>query len=181
MLTPGESVFGAIPSFSHTGRQVAFAEWALDSRSQAFSYPRIAVLDLASSRKTYLTSGERECWRPVFSPTDTELAYIEKSTDGQFDVQLYDLTTGVQTRLTETPYDEWDPQFTPDGRAVVYAAKANGSWDLFTIDISTRQVTRLTTTRGDEWDPFVSPDGRRLLYGGRFGSFEVILERAFAR
>jgi len=180
VLTEGDNVFGAIPTFSRTGRQVAFAEWSFDPAAKAFTQPRIVVLELASRTKTYLTSGENECWRPVFSPTDTEIAFIEK-TDGQFDLKIFDLTTGEQVRLTATPFDEWDPQFTPDGSAVVFAAKPDGNWDLFAIDLATRQLTRFTKTRGDEWDPAVSPDGMRLLYGGRFGSFEVILERALSR
>ena len=177
-LTPGDSLFGAIPTFSRTGRQLAFAEWSVDSSVQAFSQPQIAVLELASGTKTLLTSSQLESWRPVFSHTDTELAFIQRI-DGQFDILLYDLTKGSQTNLTNTPYDEWDPQYTPDGQSVVYAANPDGNWDLFSMELSTRQVRRLTTTRGDEWDPTFSPDGRRLLYGGRFGSFQVVLERPF--
>lgn len=174
-LTPESATFGAIPSFSHTGRQVAFAEWHFDTALQAFTHPRIAVLDLTSSRKTYLTDGHRESWRPVFSPTDTQLAFIEQS-EGQFDLQLLDLTTGIRSRLSDTTHNEWDPQFTPDGRSLVYAANPDGNWDLFRLELPTRKTTRITKTRGDEWDPAVSPDGHRLLYGGRFGSFHGILE-----
>jgi Tol biopolymer transport system component/lysophospholipase L1-like esterase len=179
VLTPGDTLFGAIPSFSRTGRQVAFAEWTYDQTAKGFTQPRIVVLELASGKKTYLTSGEHEAWRPVFSPTDTEVAFIERA-GGQIDVHVFDLTTGTRSRLTDTPYDEWDPQFAPDGRTIVYAARADGNWDLFKIDIATREVTRITQTRGDEWDPVISPDGRRLLYGARFGSFEGILEQGFA-
>lgn len=173
-LTPEPLAFGAIPSFSHTGRQIAMAEWGVDPSTNTLANPRITVMDLTSKRRTYLTDGSRECWRPVFSPTDTKLAFIEQR-DGQFDLKLLDLTTGIETTLTTTPYDEWDPQFTPDGRRIVYAARADGNWDLFMMDISTGEMARLTATRGDEWDPAVSPDGRTLLYGGRFGSFDVIL------
>lgn len=176
VLTPGDDTFGAIPTFSRTGRQVVFAEWRLGTSGLAFTPPKIVVLELASGKKTSLSSGERETWRPVFSPTDTAVAFIERFGE-QFDLQLYDLTTGAVTRLTDTPYDEWDPQFTPDGRSLVFAGKADNNWDLFRMDLATRRVDRLTKTRGDEWDPAISPDGKRLLYGGRFGSVEVILER----
>ena len=179
VLTPGDDLSGAIPSFSRTGRQIVYAEWTYDQTAKGFTQPRIVVRELASGKKTYLTSGEHEAWRPVFSPTDTEVAFIER-VNGQFDLHVFDLTRGTRSRLTDTPYDEWDPQFTPDGRSLVYAAKADGNWDLFRIDLATRELTRITRTRGDEWDAAVSPDGMRLLYGGRFGSFEGILERPFS-
>jgi lysophospholipase L1-like esterase len=180
VLTPGEDLFGAIPSFSRTGRQVVFAEWAFDRSSMQFTQPRIAVLDIASGKKSYLTSGQEEAWRPVFSPTDTAVVFIER-VHGNFALKLFDLTPGTQTQLTETGYDEWDPQWAPDGGSIVYAAKADGNWDLFSVEVSTHSVSRITSTRGDEWDPFLSPDGKRLLYGGRFGSFEGILERPIGR
>ena len=173
VLTPEPDVFGAIGTFSHSDLKVAYAEWHR-RESNTYSLPRIVVLSLLDGSKQYITSEDRDCWRPVFSPDDRFLAYIARS-KGQFDLFLYDLETGLERRLTETPFDEWDPQFGPYGHQVVYAARTDGNWDLYLHNLEVGFSTRLTSTKGDEWDPtFTSAE--TILFAGRFGSLEAIFQ-----
>ena len=173
VITGDPNVFGAIPVFSPSNIRVAYAEWSF--RGSDATLPRIAVFDLTTGEKSYLTRTDQESWRPIFSPDERRLAYIAKS-NGQFDVYVHDFGTGQATRLTNTEFDEWDPQFTPDGARLVFAAKEDGNWDLFAYDLESRGCERLTKTKGDEWDPSVSSDGRELLFAGRFGSLEAIFK-----
>ncbi len=170
VLTPGRYQFGAIATFSRSNREVAYAEWTYDPHSEKYSNARIALLNVLTGRKTFLTADDREAWRPVFTPDGRSVVYIAtpKGKKG-FDLYQYDLEEGRERRLTDTPFDEWDPQVSPDGSRVVYAAKPDGNWDLFLHELSTGRTVRLTKTKGDEWDPSFAPDGSSVIFAGRFG------------
>jgi Tol biopolymer transport system component len=175
VLTSAASTYGAIPSFSPTGEDVAYAQWQFES-SGVPTPPRITIHHLVTGQETIVTKPGIEAWRPTFSPDGTRLAYIAKS-DGQFDLYSLDRSTAHEARLTRTAFDEWDPSFTPDGHRLIYAAHAADNWDLFALRISDGETTRLTDSLGDEWDPHVSPDGQWLLYAARFGLMEGLLQK----
>lgn len=177
-ITGNDSEFGAIPTFSPSNKQIAYALWHADGKPDGYSLPQIVVRDFNSSQVTLVTNGQRENWRPVFSPDERELVYISRI-DDQFDLFAYDFSTKVERRLTNTPFDEWDPQFSPNGYQLVYAAQADGNWDLFVMDLRDSSVTRLTRTKGDEWDPSVSPDGKTLIFAGSFGLLEAVYSMDF--
>lgn len=177
-LTPEDSHYGAIPTFSPSGGQVAYAGWEHDLETKTLSLPKILVKDLETQELTSVTDGRDECWRPVFSPNSNQLIYIKK-TDDQFDLFAFDLLSGVERRLTDTPHDEWDPQFTPDSKHVVFAAHPEDNWDLFLLDLQDNSTIRLTQTIGHEWDPSVSPDGSTILFAGSFGFLEAVFSMPF--
>lgn len=174
-LTSEPNVFGAIPSFSRSNLQIAYAEWTYDEASRGFSPPRIVILDVNLGTKAYITPLGRESWRPVFAPNGASLYYISKI-NGQFDLFAYELASGVERQLTHTSFDEWDPQVSPDGTRLVYAAHEDDNWDLYSFDLTTGNQRRLTKTKGDEWDPSFAPDGRSILFAGRFGLTDAMYE-----
>lgn len=171
-LTSEPDTFGAIPTFSPSNLQVAYAEWTRETAGQ-LSNPQIVVLDLLTGTKRYLTPPGSEAWRPVFSPKEDEVSYIRKLGE-QFEIFSFNLKSGVERQLTDTPFDEWDPRYSPDGSALYYAARPDDNWDLFMLDLVTGSTRRLTRSIGDEWDPAPSADGRELWFAGRFGSLEAI-------
>ena len=52
--------------------------------------------------------------------------------------------------MTQTAFDEWDPQISSDGNRIVYAARKNGNWDLFLRDIAR------------DWQAVDQDEGRRM-------------------
>jgi len=180
VLTSGPQEFGAIPFLDRANRYVAFAEWRELEKPSQLTNPVIAVQDLESGHRKYVTEDRYESWRPAFSPDGGRLVFIAKPT-GQFDLYVHDLVSGETRQLTATPYDEWDPSFSESGQTVVYAARKDGNWDLFTVDIQSGLEQRLTHSKGDEWDPVFAPDDRSVYFAGEFGAFAGIYELAVSR
>ena len=59
------------------------------------------------------------------------------------------LATGEQRPLTTSPFDEREPDFTPDGRAVVFATNRTGHYCLWSIALDGGVETQLTEESGD--------------------------------
>lgn len=166
-LTEEASTFNSIPSFSHDGNLIVYAEW--QSHNGKLSDPYIVLHELRSDYKKSIRINNQECWRPILSPDNKTIYFISKQTKKPFDIYSYNILSNKTQNLTRTPFDEWDPTISNDGKWLAYSAKVEDNWDLFLLNLESNKVTRLTKTKGDEWDPSFSNCGKYLYYAGTFG------------
>ncbi|MDP4282368.1 MAG: S41 family peptidase [Bacteroidota bacterium] len=104
------------------------------------------------------------------SPNGKEFAYVFR---GEIFVSSVD--GGITKRITNTPCQERDLNFNPDGRSLVYAAEVNNNWNVYMISITRKEEpyfyasTILKTepviaTDAEEFQPAFSPDGKEVSY-----------------
>ncbi len=115
-----------------------------------------------------LTSGPSGA---TWSPDGSELVY---SMQGTLWRQRVDGTEARQ--LTDGPDYAYQPDWSPDGRYVVFAAYTGQTVDLRLLDLETGTTTPLVANGAVNVEPRWSPDGRRLVfvstaYEGRFHVF----------
>jgi hypothetical protein len=123
------------------------------------------ALDLPHSyyyRELYLpqlTSGPASL---AWSPDSREVVY---SMAGSLWRQRVDST--VATQLTAGPGYDYQPDWSPDGRWIVYVSAAGNSGEaseLMLLDLRTGTKTSLTHGGAVNVEPRFSPDGRRIVY-----------------
>ncbi|MCB1220177.1 MAG: PD40 domain-containing protein [Planctomycetales bacterium] len=73
--------------------------------------------DLSRTFPVVATAGRE--WQVRWHPEGKKIAYISDR-DGQYDVYTFDLVTQEETRITNTPQEEWYPQFAPHGNVLAY-------------------------------------------------------------
>jgi dipeptidyl aminopeptidase/acylaminoacyl peptidase len=79
------------------------------------------------------------------SPDGKRLVYDATNDTDRSDLWIRDLTRGVSSRFTFDPQDEVNPQWSPDGRRIVFTSRAKGPGDLHIKDAS---ATRRGADRG---------------------------------
>jgi Tol biopolymer transport system component len=98
---------------------------------------------------------------PRFSPSGNELVYSRIDLEGNKDIWKVDVRTGVPSQLTDAAEIDDVPDWSPDGRSIVFASERDGQLALWTIPSSGGQ--RLKLNEGG-YAPRFSPDGTRMTY-----------------
>ncbi len=82
--------------------------------------------------------------------------------DGNYEIYVMNADGSDQRRLTNSPYEDRHPIWSPDGSQIVYATVLLGRTEIYVINADGSQRRRLTTSGGG--GPVWSPDGARIAY-----------------
>jgi Tol biopolymer transport system component len=81
--------------------------------------------------------------------------------------------------VREPPVRDGGPNWSPDGKQIVFYEVRNGSGDLFVMNADGSNARPLTDTPADEGGPAFSPDGRQIAFDSdRDGNFEIYVMNA---
>ncbi len=103
-----------------------------------------------------LTSGPSSV---AWSPDSREVVY---SMAGSLWRQKID--SNVATQLTDGPGYDYQPDWSPDGKSVVYVAYQNDVLELWLLDLATHKTQQLTEGGAVNVEPRWSPDGKRIVF-----------------
>ncbi|RJL34340.1 amidohydrolase family protein [Bailinhaonella thermotolerans] len=81
---------------------------------------------------------------------------------------------GVPRKVVDDGYFASDPDFTPDGRSLVYVSDRAGTANLWRLDLATGESERLTDAPDAQLTPRVSPDGTKIAYQDEAGAVWVL-------
>lgn len=73
-------------------------------------------------------------------------------------------TGGDAKRLTINNANDYDINWSPDGKKLVFSSDRGGNFNIFTIDVATRAEKQVSTGSSDENSPTWSPDGKRIAF-----------------
>ncbi len=104
------------------------------------------------------------------SPNGKEVVFVHRG-----EVFVASVKEGTTKRITNTPEQERNASFSPDGRSILYATERNGSWDLYTTAIVRKEEPYfftatvlkeepLLSTPAEEFQPAYSPDGKAVAF-----------------
>ncbi|HEX2092882.1 MAG TPA: S9 family peptidase [Longimicrobiaceae bacterium] len=93
--------------------------------------------------------------------------------DGFTHIFVVSAAGGTPRQVTSGNFDHGAPQWTPDGRSIVFSGlrepEAEYLWresEIYSVDVATGAVRQLTRRKGPDTAPVVSPDGRHVAYLG---------------
>jgi len=111
----------------------------------------------------------------TWSATGDRLAYFARTEKSRTLIMQDILTGDIKDRIEMRTLDEPEsPDYSPDGKKVVFAALENGTGDIFLVDLATKQITNLTKDNFADSAPTWSPDGQSIIYLARISGNEKL-------
>ena len=152
-----------------------------DGRNHLFT------IDVANGSVRQLTSGRNHHDAGArWSPDGTRIAFKSTRAGGNWDIFVMDANGANVTPLTNTPANDHDPVWMPDGKSVIISSDRESREDLYRVWIADKRVERVTRhIVGRAIMPSISPDGRFVTYAAQtlqrlqFWEFQIhVLELA---
>ena len=122
----------------------------------------------------------RELYLPQLTSGPSSLSWGPDSRELIYSMagSLWRQTLGTKdtAQLTDGPGYDYQPDWSPDGKSVVYVSYQKDAMELWLLDLASGKTKKLTSGGAVNVEPRWSPDGKRLVwvstqYNGRFHIF----------
>jgi Tol biopolymer transport system component len=143
------------PHFDSLQFLASAGDWAPDNRRFVFAalhagQPVLTIIDANNGRKEgeYEFKDLGEIYNPAFSPDGRRIAF-SALTGGVLDLYVYTPETATLQRLTDDPFADLDPEWSPDGREIVWVTDrfssniqslSFGNYRIGAMSVDTRQA-----------------------------------------
>ncbi|HEX2314592.1 MAG TPA: amidohydrolase family protein [Thermomonospora sp.] len=175
-VTSGEDVFPLTPAWLSADELLYTADGGVrrrrlggEAREVPFSVAvTVAGRDRLRPRSLDVPSHVQGIAGPVLSPDARRVAFRALNA-------LWILTIGERARrVVADGYFNSDPDWSPDGRSLVYVSDRSGTANLWRYDLATGESHRLTDLPDAQLTPRWSPDGGRIAYQDESGATWVL-------
>jgi len=151
-----------LPAWSPDGRQIIFITWISQTDSELF------VMNADGSSLSRITDTSTDEGHVSWSAVGLVFNATEAGTSNY---QLYrsDAAGGNRQRLTISRVDEWSPEWSPDGREILFLSERGSSVNsgIYVMDAATgetRPIYNNEDSRLMEWGAVWSADGQQIVF-----------------
>jgi Tol biopolymer transport system component len=99
----------------------------------------------------------------LLSPDETRVA-VERTNEGNTDVWILELASGIFSRLTFGPFREGGPSWSPDSHRIAVSVQDPGKQEIQEIAVASGAATVLYADGNMKYLEDWTPDGRYLIY-----------------
>ena len=171
-LTTENNIRHFYPSIAPNGQSVLYSAYFADNNFEVFQ------LDLVDGSLDRLTSTYGVDTAPEISPDQEQLVFthIAPATD-KYQLVLADHGGGNFGNIPGI--NGWDPTWSPDGKAILFASDKNGTVQLYTVRLDGSKLTRITNLPAIRGRSDWSPDGQYIVtYSGEPWNRELYIMNA---
>ena len=157
-------------------------DWTPDGAYIVFSSDRLSgagrLWKVAASggQPEPLPVGQGGAYFPSLSRDGQRLAYTQADTNTniwRYEVPRPTGRSAPRTKLIASAGENFDPQYSPDGRRIVFVSSRSGSREVWVCDSDGSNPRELTFFGGPHVGiPLWSPDGREIVFYGTLAGFE---------
>lgn len=104
------------------------------------------------------------------SPDGRTLAFVKTNQNNKGDIYLYDLATKQETPLVTDTFNKNSPNWSNDGKKIVYNRESNGrgrdaTLEICVVDIKTKEIKQITESgKHKSYSPVWAPKGDNIVY-----------------
>jgi serine/threonine protein kinase len=198
MGATGESVrrltdFGFYPSWSPDADKLVISSDNFDDPYSRGNYSELWVVNVATGEKKRITKAPEDAIQASWSPHGSRIAYwsVPRS---QRDIKTVPAGGGPPVMVTNDPYTDWSPTWSPDGKFLYFSSDRGGSVNLWRVPMNEETGKTLgnpePVTTPSQWAGFLSfsRDSRKMAFTSGTGwsnigkiSFDPVAEKVIGQ
>ena len=140
----------------------------------------IYVMDADGKNQRRLTNSRHDDRSPSWSPDGQRIAFTSSSKNkngvgghppivvGELPhIYVMDADGKNLRRLTNNPFAEWEPSWSPDGQRIAFTSSGAmdiAGWYIYVVDADGKNLRRLGQDDQSGWYPSWSPDSKRIAF-----------------
>jgi TolB protein len=167
-----------LPAWSPDGTQITFASWRAEPGDGEPSVHTYIMNADGSAARRLIADSPGTSSGAEWSPDGRGFLLNRKIGDQGADIFLTDSVGNVLRRLTDDPFSNGAPVYSPDGTQIAFYSDRGEQSDIVVMDVDGSK-RRTVVTGGQNYYPRWSPDGRWLVYtaampGGLENDYDVL-------
>ncbi len=120
---------------------------------------------------------------PAWSPDGSQIVFVRQSTiwdgvEARTDRNIFVINSdgeNLQQLTSSASYDDF-PDWSPDGKQIVFSSDRDGDYEIFLMTSSGSHVRQLTNNDSGDYFPHWSPDGSQIIFSShRYGISNIFL------
>ena len=93
----------------------------------------------------------------------TKIAFTSER-DGNIDIYVMNADGSEQKRLTNSPAQDANPSFSPDGNKIAFTSNRDGNVEIYVMNADGTEQKKLTNNSVVDYTPSWSPDGNKIAF-----------------
>lgn len=154
------------PCFSRDGSLIAFYAYPkYDPKDNEQYGQRLYYMDINSEELIRIKAGEGEVKHISFLDNDNIIYSRLFKDTGTFQIFKYSIKENIETRLTDSVYNDVNPVASPDGTKIAFLSDRYSNYNLFILNLRTNAVQELDLDDAVVGESVLwSPEGTKIAF-----------------
>ena len=84
--------------------------------------------------------------------------------DGPRNIYIMNSDGSNQQKLTDNPFNDYEPIFSPDGLSIIFTSERDGNKEIYIMNEKGNNIANLSNNLADDWNPRYYSENNKIIF-----------------